>query len=224
MDKKDGLNLYIDRDWNIVIDVRAGNRIKHKVITPKTFCDLVAKNIKVKSVTSGILPDGCIAFSEKDGYRFVALELGQDRIDLTYEKTTYENFPVPRLIYGFYVDVNGKITGVYVAVADKGRLRDDTKLYKYPFSNVSEFRMCTGSNVLPTIKQLRQISGIPNYLFSMPDNNDHYKPDNSKLGMEYRNFLEFMSDKEPDFYYTDVLIPIDKTLKDFISVNGGNVV
>ena len=224
MDKNEGLNLHIDKDWNIVIDIRAGNRIKHKVITPNVFCDLVAKNIKVKAVSSGILPDGCIAFSEKDGSKFVAVELGQDRIDLTYEKTTYENFPVPRLIYGFCIDTNGKITNVYVTVVDKGTLRDDTKLYNYPFSNVSGFSMCTGGNVLPTIKQLRQLSGIPGYLFSMPDNNDYYTTENTKLRMEYRNLLEFMSDKEPEFYYTDVLIPSDKTLKDFISLNGGNVV
>lgn len=221
MDKKHGLNLYIDKDWNIVIDVRAGNRIRHKVITPDAFCQIVAKNVRVKAVRSGILPEDCIAFSEKDGESFVVVELGQDTIDLTYEKTTYENFPVPRLIYGFTVDTQGKITNVYVTVADKGTLRDDTKLYEYPFSNVNEFRMCTGDNALPEIKQLRQLSGIPGYLFSMPDNNDYYSPKQTKLNMEYRNLLEFLQDKDSDFYYTDVLIPSDKTLKDFICLNGG---
>ena len=221
MDKNAWLNLCIDKDWNIVIDVRAGNRIRHKVITPDMFCQLVAKNVKVKGVTSGILPEGCVAFSEKDGVRFVAVELGQDRIDLTYEKTTYENFPVPRLIYGFNIDQNGKITGISVAVADKGTLRDDTKLYKYPFSNVLGFSMCTGANTFPTIKHLSQLSGIPGYIFSMPDNNDRYSPENTKLVMEYRNLLEFLHDKAPDFYYTDVLIESDKTFSEFLSENGG---
>ena len=221
MDKKYGLNLHIDKDWNIVIDVRAGNRIRHKVIAPDSFCQIVAKNVKLKSVTSGILPAGSVAYSEKDGTRFVALELGQDRIDVTYEKTTYENFPVPRLIYGFTVDIQGKITKVDVAVADRGILRDDTKLYKYPFSNVLGFSMCTGGNTFPKIKELRQLAGIPNYIFSMPDNNDRYSVENTKLNMEYRNLLEFMQNKDPNFYYTDVLIPSGKTLKDFISINGG---
>ena len=221
MVKKPGLNLYIDEDWNIVIDVRAGKRIRHKVITPDMFCQVVAKNVKVKAVSSGILPEGCVAFFEKDGVRFIAVELGQDRIDLTYEKTTYENFPVPRLIYGFLVDTNGKITRVSVAVADKGTLRDDTQLYIYPFSNVSGFDMCTGSNKFPVMKQLRQLSGIPSYIFSMPDNNDRYSVKNTKLNMEYRNLLEFLQNKDSDFYYTDVLIKSDKTLKDFICQYGG---
>lgn len=221
MDKKHGLNLHIDNDWNIVVDVRAGNRIRHKVITPDSFCKIIAKNVKVKAVSSGVLPEGCISFSEKDGERFVVLELGQNNIDLNYMDTTYPNFSVPRLLYGFTVDTQGKITNVYVTVADKGTLRDDTKLYEYPFSNVNEFRMCTGDNALPEIKQLRQLSGIPDYLFSMPDNNDYYSPEQTMLNMEYRNMLEFLKDKDSDFYYTDVLVQSGKTLKDFINISGG---
>lgn len=221
MDKNTWLNLYIDEDWNVIIDVRAGKRIRHKVITPDMFCKLVVKNIKVKAISSGILPNDCIAFSEQNGERFVVVELGRDKIDLTYEKTTYENFPVPRLLYGFQINENDRIANVYVTVAEQGTLRDDTKLYKYPFSNVKGFSMCTGANVLPEIKHLRQLSGIPGYLFSMPDNNDYYSPGKTKLNMEYRNMLEFLQNKTADFYYTDVLIPSDKTLKDFICLNGG---
>ena len=50
----------------------------------------------------------------------------------------------------------------------------------------------------------------------MPNNNDHYSPDNSKLNLEYRHLLEMLKDKEPNFYYSDVLIPSGKTLNDFI--------
>lgn len=221
MDKKDGLNIHIDKDWNFVIDFRDGNRVRHKVITPDSFCQLFEKNIKLKAVRSGVLPDNCISYCEKEGERFVVLELGQDRMDLIYENTTYENFPLPRLIYGFTVSSMGKITNVYVTVADKGTLRDDTKVYKYPFSNVSGFRMCTGGNVLPEIKKIRQLSSIPNYIFSMPDNNDYYTTDKTRLNMEYRNLLEHLKDKDPDYYYTDVLVPSNKTLQDFLNVNGG---
>ena len=115
-----------------------------------------------------------------------------------------------------YNTKKNKITEVSVAVADRGVLRDDTKLYKYPFSNVSGFNMCIGSNAMPKIKQLRQLSSIPYYIFAMPDNNDRYTPDRTKLEMEYRTMLEFLKDKDVDFYYENVLIPSGKTLKDFI--------
>ena len=34
--------------------------------------------------------------------------------------------------------------------------------------------------------------------------------------MEYRELLNHLKDKEPAYYYTDVLVPNGKTLKDFI--------
>ena len=51
----------------------------------------------------------------------------------------------------------------------------------------------------------------------MPDNNDRYTPSRTKLEMEYRTMLEFLKDKDTDFYYENVLIPSGKTLKDFIN-------
>ena len=35
-------------------------------------------------------------------------------------------------------------------------------------------------------------------------------------GLQYRDLLEHLKDKEPSYYYSDVLIPNEKTLKDFI--------
>ena len=74
---------------------------------------------------------------------------------------------------------------------------------------------------MPKIRMLRQLNGIPNFIFSMPDNNDYYKPDRTKLNMEYRNLLEFMKDKEERYYYGNVLIPTGKTLADFINYKIG---
>lgn len=212
-----GLKFYVNDDLNLVVDDHRGKTVKHKVISLNSFCRLVKNSIEVTDVETGILPEGCITYREsRNGERFVALELGSFRMDLRYEKTIYPNFPVPRLIYGFSLSDSNKIEGVTVSVADMGTLREDTKLYKYPFSNVAGFHMCIGQNSMPKIKSLRQLSGIPHYIFSMPDNNDRYSPDRTKLGMEYRTMLETLKDKTPEYYYTDVLIPSGKTLADFI--------
>lgn len=66
------------------------------------------------------------------------------------------------------------------------------------------------------MKSPHQLRGIMHLIMSMPNNNDHYSPNNSKLGLEYRHLLETLKDKSPDFYYSDVLIPSGKTLNDFI--------
>ncbi len=218
MSKISGLHFYINDELNLVIDDCRGETVRHKVISLNTFCKLIDKTSEVKDIQTGVLPERCISYRESQkGTKYITLEMGSSYADVTYEKTKYEHFPVPRLLYGFKLDRENKITEVSVAVADRGVLRDDTKLYKYPFSNVSGFNMCIGSNAMPKIKQLRQLSGIPYYIFAMPDNNDRYTPSRTKLEMEYRTMLEFLKDKDTDFYYENVLIPSGKTLKDFIN-------
>ncbi len=222
MNKLTGLRFYVNDDLNLVVDDYRGNTVKHKVISMNTFAKMIARTTEINVVQTGVLPDRCVSYLENhQGSKYIVIDVGRFRIDLTYEKTIYENFPIPRLLFGFTIDNNFKINKVRVAVADMGTLRDNTKLYKYPFSNVSGFNMCIGTNSMPKIKLLRQLNGIPDYIFSMPDNNDHYSPDRTKLNMEYRTMLEFLKDKNEKYYYKDVLIPTGKTLKDFLNPKDG---
>lgn len=216
MNNLNGFRFYINEDLNLVVEDMRGKTVKHKVITLNQFCKLIERNIEPQKVSTGILPDRCVVYNEENAKKFVALDLGRFNMNLTYQKTEYENFPLPRLIYGFHLDENNKITKVQVAVADMGPLRDDTKLYIYPFSNVRGFDMCIGSNSMPKIKMLRQLATIPYYIFAMPDNNDLYNPGKTKLNMEYREMLEHLKDKDEKYYYEYVLISSNKTLKDFI--------
>ncbi len=217
-----GLRFYVNEDLNLVVDDFRGKTVKHKVISMNTFAKLISKSIEVTAVETGILPDRCVSYREdKDGNKFIALDLGTFNTDICYENTKYLNFPIPRMLFGFRLDKTNKINKVQVAVAELGHLRESTKLYKYPFSNVSGFDMCIGSNAMPKLKSLRQLNGIPYYIFAMPDNNDRYRPDRTKLNMEYREMLEYLKDKNTEYYYESVLIPSGKTLKDFIYKNGG---
>jgi hypothetical protein len=50
----------------------------------------------------------------------------------------------------------------------------------------------------------------------MPNNNDHFRPELNKPKLEMRDLLELLKDKEPAFYYSDVLLPSKATLNDFI--------
>lgn len=50
----------------------------------------------------------------------------------------------------------------------------------------------------------------------MPNNDDNFDVRDNKLKLEYRDLLEHLKDKDPSYYYSDVLIPNGKTLKDFI--------
>jgi hypothetical protein len=105
---------------------------------------------------------------------------------------------------------------VKLGVVAIGELNENTKMYHYPFSNVSGFRMCTGANQLPKIKKVSSLINLPYHILSLPDNDDHYNKSNTKLELEHRELLEHLKGKSSEYYYTDVLIPSGKTLKDFI--------
>jgi hypothetical protein len=51
----------------------------------------------------------------------------------------------------------------------------------------------------------------------MPNNNDMFSPRNNKPGLEMRDLLEVMKDKDPAYYYNEILISSGKVLNDFIS-------
>ena len=63
---------------------------------------------------------------------------------------------------------------------------------------------------------LHKAVNLPAFLLSIPNNMHSYYKTHNKLGLEYRDLMEFLKDKEPSFYYSDVLIPNEWTLGRFI--------
>lgn len=91
-------------------------------------------------------------------------------------------------------------------------------MYHYPFSNVYDnLRVCVGNNVLPHFKSQTQLSRFPRFLLGIPNNDDFFKVSHNRLHMPHRELLEHLKDKEPAYYYTDVLVESGKTLSDFIN-------
>jgi hypothetical protein len=90
-------------------------------------------------------------------------------------------------------------------------------MYAYPFSNVNGFRLCTGNNVLPKCKSLHTLGSLPHHILSMPNNNDHFRSENNKQGLEMRDLLELLKDKDPAFYYTHILKQSGYILNDFLN-------
>ena len=56
---------------------------------------------------------------------------------------------------------------------------------------------------------------MPDYILSLPDNDDRFNSSHNKLNLGHRELMEHLRDKQPEYYYTDVLIPSGKTLKNF---------
>ena len=189
-----------------------------KSLTPETLAKcILGSRFDDTLHFSGLLPAHCIGtLSIGDTIRYF-IRYPELRADVTYYGTVYENFPIPRLVFSFTYDRESrKVTSPRLCVVKDERLTMETPTYSYPFSNVyGDQHICLGNNALPVYKDPTRISTLADYILRMPNNNDMFSEKNNKLSLGYRDLLEHLKDKPPAYYYTDVLIPDGKKLKNF---------
>lgn len=171
------------------------------------------------SAYSAVLPPNTLFYShltDTDAYS-VALEYPYNTADITYMETEYPDFPLPKLVFGFKVNRDGKIQAVYSGVTENCTLREDTPMYFYPLSNVDahNFQLCTGDNELPEISSPYLLGNIMDYILGLPNNDDHFHREYNRPELCQRELMDHLSDKSPEYYYSDILIPSGKTLADF---------
>jgi len=199
-----------------VEEVRNGvHNFKH--IEPDGLLDCINHSINRGTVNSGVLPRNCLSYTVNDnGERYVTLLHTENRADISYYGTTYQNFPLPRLVFGFVIGKEGRIQGCRMGVvADEAIPKSSTPMYQYPFSNVDGFELCTGNNSMPKCASLHTLASLPYFILQMPNSDDRFHQRNNKPGMGMRALLEHLKDKEPAYYYTEVLKPSEKVLGDF---------
>lgn len=170
-------------------------------------------------VSSGLLPQNAVFYrynAESKAYS-VAMDFKDYRADINYMGTDYPEFPLPRMIFSFMVENSGRISNVRMCVISDETPRNSTTIYNYPFSNVyGNFSVCIGSNSLPEIKNPVSLTNMPRYILSLPDNDDMFNISHNKKKLGHRDLLEHLKDKNSEYYYSDILIPDGKTLKDFL--------
>lgn len=219
MNKDDMLVVHVTSDCKIYVETRDNDVTAVKYTDADSILNCLKGSIKFDSrIDSGVLPQNCISYSgDVNNRRFIAISFEERTADIMFEKTVYKDFPLPRLVFGFNINSGGRIIGTRLGVTEEGRLTPKSKMFVYPFSNVSEFSLCTGSNSFPQITSLHQLNGLPYFILGMPNNYDRYSEDRTKLNMDYRSLLEHLKDKDRRYYYDNVLIEMGKTLNDFIN-------
>lgn len=203
----------------IVVEQSSQGITSRKTITPETLarCFLESRYDDTKHST-GLLPEGCISAVMSDSKIKYFILHSERRTDLSYYGTEYTNFPLPQLIFGIeYLPKECKVVNCSVYVAKDERLTPDTPMYFYPFSNVfPDSRICLGNNALPRYKSAAQLTTLGGYILRLPNNNDQFSSKNNRLGLGYRDLLEHLSDKDSEYYYTDILIPNGMKVKDYL--------
>lgn len=216
--KNDEMILRICEDKAIRVEFLENEQKRTKAVSVDTLTDCIKKSLSNIRVTTGLLPTNALSVTmDSSNQRYAVLEFSDERATVTYMKTEYPDFPLPRLLFGFRIEDSGRISGVNIGVPNLGKLMPDTQMFFYPFSNVNRFSMCTGANSLPHIQSLQQLANLPYYILSLPDNDDFYQERSNQLKMGHRDLLEHLRDKDRQYYYDHVLVPMpNTTLKDFI--------
>lgn len=205
-------------DGRVLVESNSGGVKSFKQITPDSLVKCMDKSRMRGALHTGLLPKHCISFSSyEDGSREAVLVHPQRSADICYFGTAYKNFPLPRLVFGFRLTPQGRVASCRLGVVENTeRLKPETKMYHYPLSNVNGFHLCTGNNPFPKCESLHTLGSLPYYILSMPNNNDYFQASLNRQGMEMRDLLELLKDKESAFYYSDILIPNGAVLADFI--------
>lgn len=191
-----------------------------KSISPDDLVACFESSIKEeKRIESGFLPEHCLSYAVSDSTKTLTLWHPALRVDYTYHKTTYENFPIPRMVFRFDLNSNGRVTNSWAAVLADEKPKPGTQLYRWPFSNLyRDGSICIGAaNSLPAYKNLWTLHGLPNLILTLPNNDHNYDRADNKLKLSYRELLDHLQDKDPSYYYEHVLIPRKgATLQHFI--------
>ena len=194
--------------------------ITHKEVSRNTLIKCFCTGIRADTPGrgTGMLPLNTLAVWQSESELRIVLWYPKLRANVALYDTPYPNFPLPRLVFGATFDEGGKLTGSRLGVVADEVPTPDTVMYYYPFSNVFEGSdgICMGANSAPTYKKLWKAVNLPAYLLSIPNNMHMFNRTHNQKGMQYRELMEHLKDKEPSYYYTDILIPNGKTLGDFI--------
>lgn len=210
------------KEGRITVERTQGPLISRKEITQEQFLTCFRKSVHIneasKVYATGLLPFNTLAVKQTEAQTSLLLWHPHLYADVSLYKTPYPHFPIPRLIFGFSVEAEtGLVSNCRIGVVENEVPTPDTIMYRYPFSNVNpRGSLCIGNNELPKYRELRKSGGLPAFLLSIPNNFDSYCVEANQLGLDYRDLMEHLKDKEPAYYYTDILVPNGETLAQFI--------
>jgi len=176
------LIIRIKDDGSVSVEECRGGVTSYKAIAPDSLLNCINKSLLRGGVKSGLFPNECKSLIVHDnGDRDITMLHPEDRADISYMGTLYKDFPLPKLIFGFHISGEGRISQCRLGVVGNERnLKPTTPMYIYPFSNVSGTSLCIGNNSLPRVQSLHTLESLTYHILGMDNNNDHFKPSNNK--------------------------------------------
>ena len=147
----------------------------------------------------------------------VLFVLPKERHDTQYFHKRFKAVGFPRLLFLFRLKQAGEdgkkvpVESALFALKD-GRLRDDTPLYFYPYSNASP-RICWGNYGIGgvEVKDVHELRGLPYAFLGLEKNDDLFSPACNKMGAGHKELLKMFANRDFD---DEVLVHSKQTLGD----------
>lgn len=157
-----------------------GTKINRKV-TIESLTNALAGSIAKEWEYSriGQLPrgyyDGKIYCDKEQLYAKIVTILPSGRQTMNYKGIQYE-VGIPSLVFRFEIS-NSRLSGTYVYAIKDDKPNERTRLYYYPFGNVnlSDNRVCWGSNAFQVLHDLKQLNEYVALFIQTPCNDDYYR-------------------------------------------------
>ncbi|KAF2421616.1 hypothetical protein [Bacillus subtilis] len=163
-------------------------------------------------LTSPSLPLNTVKYAKlSDDTDLLFMTYPETSVDVTYHKTVFYDVPFPNLVFCFGVTNNRVSKHMLMAYKDRF-LREDTQLYRFPFSNVfGDGGMCYHDNSI--IHDLVQLQSFPHNWIKQPFNDHLFQQGNNNLlDQPLRELFEQSQSKQ--FNY-DMLRPMGMTFADW---------
>ena len=142
-------------------------------------------------VVSPSLPMNTVKYSKlSDETDIVFLNHPEVNVDIRYHNHSFEQVPVPNLVFALFVR-NNRIVNKYVFCYKDRFLRDESLLYIFPYANVFEWNgsLCYYNN--QEVKDLVQLQTYPMTWLSEPFNDHLYhQGSTNKFNKPLRQILE----------------------------------
>ncbi|MVX63719.1 hypothetical protein GKZ28_08420 [Clostridium chromiireducens] len=185
-----------------MITEKKGGRRKEKLIRIEDFVSSITASLTGKNFGEVISPiareiRGVKLIQSKQmgpSSHVYVLFQGKHNTPLQLFNRFYDNVGVPNLLYGIYV-VNNRLVKMYVVATEDINIVSNTKLYKYPFTNVSGKlgSVCLGRNTFDfgiEDNDLEKLYAVPYQFMSMPNNLDHYRATSNTKCLECEELIK----------------------------------
>lgn len=203
----------------VIEEYHNGVLLSKGTYTHEAYAAAVLQSLDYEAVRTPILPRNTIYFSEGPGKTNVFIEMPTHRRRVYYHESVIDEVPYPSLIFGF--SLTAKETGqvvnkvCIVAIEEQFCIGEDSRVFYYPYTNVDHTtqKVCWGTQRLPVIEKISQLSSIPDLFFNTPNSDCYYSQSNqSKL-----TFRELVEEIKGQTFPEKYLKPLGLNLSEWIS-------